>query len=220
MFYHWLHMGDTLKIFFSTIILVLITSIVFFALYFLFPAVSEQAFGISYRSSKEAPVETLNRILEETAPDRAADETPVGTVSVAVPAGSADASATPVADEAAFADGPSADPVAVAAEPDLEESIPPVTSSGEEVLAFFDTAKGRTLVGAAGMIGGLDLDMAAMADTMGGRNLVNTVGEYLEKTGQSMDDIFSNKAIMSALTGKVDEKVAGLLSYLEEEGAI
>lgn len=220
MFYHWLHMGDTLKIFFSTIILVLITSIVFFALYFLFPAVSEQAFGISYRSSKEAPVETLNRILEESAPVGPSDAMSGEAASVVVVDGDGDVSDLPADAGDVVSDVPSEAGPAVVETVVEEEPLPPVTSSGEEVLAFFDTAKGRTLAGAAGMIGGLDIDISGMADTIGGRKLVNTVGEYLEKTGQSMDDIFSNKAIMSALTGKIDEKVAGLLSYLEEEGAV
>lgn len=201
-------MGDTLKIFFSTIILVLVTSIVFFALYFLFPDISEQTFGISYRSSKEEPLETLNMILEKTAPESSApvlaEEVQENDVLVQEEGNEAEAvdESVQVQDEV------------------QQEELPALTEDGEEVLSFFNTAKGRTLIGSVGMIGGFNLDLKAISDTADGRNLINAVGGYLSETGQSMEEIFSNKAIMSALTGKVDDKIAGLLSYLEEEGAI
>ncbi len=212
-------MGDTLKIFFSTIILVLVTSIVFFALYFLFPDISEQTFGISYRSSKEEPLETLNMILEKTAPESSASlleeeaqENQENDVLVLDESNEAEA-----LDESSQAEA-----LAESSEAQeiKQEELPALTEDGQDVLSFFNTAKGRTLIGSVGMIGGLNLDLEAISDTVDGRKLINTVGEYLSQTGQSMGEIFSNKAIMSALTGKVDDKIAGLLSYLKEEGAI
>ena len=53
-------MHETLKILISTLIVIVITSLVFFALYFLSPSVSEELFGISYQSSKENPIETFS----------------------------------------------------------------------------------------------------------------------------------------------------------------
>ena len=202
-------MGDTLKIFFSTIILVLVTSIVFFALYFLFPDISEQTFGISYRSSKEEPLETLNMILEKTAPESLETEEEkvqeTTESSVALPEDSNEAEALQESSQGQQVQ---------------QEELPALTEDGEEVLSFFNTAKGRTLIGSVGMIGGFNLDLKAISDTADGRKIINAVGEYLSSTGQSMEDIFSNKAIMSVLTGKADEKISGLISYLEEEGAI
>lgn len=52
-------MHETLKIIVSTLVIILVTSVIFFALYFLAPSVSEDLFGISYRSSRENPVETF-----------------------------------------------------------------------------------------------------------------------------------------------------------------
>ena len=53
-------MHETLKIIISTFVVVVITSIAFFAIYFLAPSVSEDLFGISYRLSKENPIETFS----------------------------------------------------------------------------------------------------------------------------------------------------------------
>ena len=53
-------MHETLRIIISTLAVIVITSLVFFALYFVAPSVSEDLFGISYRLSKENPVETFS----------------------------------------------------------------------------------------------------------------------------------------------------------------
>ncbi len=52
-------MHDTLKIIISTLVLIVITTVVFFALYFLSPSISEDIFGISYRMTRENPLSTM-----------------------------------------------------------------------------------------------------------------------------------------------------------------
>ena len=52
-------MTEMLKTIISTLVLIIITSIVFFALYFLAPDLAEETFGISYRTVKENPIETM-----------------------------------------------------------------------------------------------------------------------------------------------------------------
>ncbi len=50
---------EILKAFISALVVVLVTSILFFVIYFLFPSLSEDYFGISYQSARENPVATF-----------------------------------------------------------------------------------------------------------------------------------------------------------------
>ena len=60
-------MHETLKIIISTLIVIAITSIAFFALYFFAPSVSEDLFGISYRLSKENPIDSFSSSFMDSA---------------------------------------------------------------------------------------------------------------------------------------------------------
>lgn len=95
-------MHETLKIIVSTLVIILVTSVIFFALYFLAPSVSEDLFGISYRSSRENPVETFQSSFmpsEEKSAEESSSEIESVTAETVTPSESEDAVLTESGEE-------------------------------------------------------------------------------------------------------------------------
>lgn len=145
-------MHETLKIIISTFVVVVITSIAFFAIYFLAPSVSEDLFGISYRLSKENPIETFSSSFIQ---------------------GSGGESPSPDVDEVSKEDLPAED--ASLSQPEREETES-LTESGEKVEAFISSLSEQMKGQLASRIGTLP----ESGDDEGVERL-NAAGKYLEE---------------------------------------
>ncbi len=135
---------EFLKVFLSAFVLLVITTLVFFAIYFLFPDFSENAFGISAYS--EGFVLGSNGVSENG------------------------------------------------------------DSSGD-FDSFLNGERGKAVMSALESEGvdtsGIDIN-----------ELEAKASEYLGKTGESLDEIFSNANIARMITGKIPDEVSSFLSEL------
>ena len=157
-------MHETLKIIISTFVVVVITSIAFFAIYFLAPSVSEDLFGISYRLSKENPIETFSSSFIE---------------------GPAEESPSLDVDEVSKEDLPAED--ASLSQPELEETES-LTESGEKVEEFISSLSEQMKGQLASRIGTLP----ESRDDEGIERL-NAAGKYLEENNLDISDVFTGR---------------------------
>lgn len=178
-------MHETLKIIISTFVVVVITSIAFFAIYFLAPSVSEDLFGISYRLSKENPIETFSSSFME---------------------GPAEKSPSLDVDEVSKEDLPAED--ASLSQPEREETES-LTESGEKVEAFISSLSEQMKGQLASRIGTLPDSM----DDEGVERL-NAAGKYLEENNLDISDVFTGREFFNYMQDKGSSAIESVVAFL------
>lgn len=177
-------MHETLKIIISTFVVVVITSIAFFAIYFLAPSVSEDLFGISYRLSKENPIETFSSSFMEGP----AEKSPSLDV------------------EVSKEDLPAED--ASLSQPELEETES-LTESGEKVEEFISSLSEQMKGQLASRIGTLPDSM----DDEGVERL-NAAGKYLEENNLDISDVFTGREFFNYMQDKGSSAIESVVAFL------
>lgn len=173
---------ETLKIFFSTLIIMVITTIVYFSLYFLFPEVSDAVFGISYKNGCS---------LELSIPDREDD------TAKEVPAEEEDT---------VLVEAGTTEPLI---EPEVEAvaDVQPqqgISEQEQSVLDFLEGSKGQLIVSALQKekVLSTDFSVESLVESEEGRMALRKISSYVESTGKSLDDLVSNADVGKLLSGQ------------------
>ena len=201
---------DILKIFVSTLVVLCITAIVFFGLYFLFPSLSDSVFGVSYahgctidgvveRASVKATMDDMKSGIKDTMKGAAE--------SVSTVAANAVATAREAFPEAADKI------VEVDVEPAVEEvAADTFTEAEEAVVEFFSTGNGDRFISELKKDGIIpdDFDIAMVADSEEGKELVRNISSFVESSGVELVDALSNSKLHKMISGKADETLDAL----------
>lgn len=206
---------DTLKIFFSTLIVIVISTLVYFAIYFLFPEVSDTFFGMSYANGcsldayeeKQKLANSVESVSEFVSARTQNVTDSEKAIAEKIPQKAAEVSKETVA----FAEDAAEESAAIVD----EEVLPALHEKGDEVLAFFESEKGSLLIDNLKKAGDIpaDFDFETAAATEEGRRMVNSISDYVSEAGVSLDEMISNSSIMKLLTGKTDDSIDSIKEF-------
>lgn len=212
---------DILKIFVSTLVVLCITAIVFFGLYFLFPSLSDSVFGVSYAHGCTIDGIEERAVIKATMDDMKSGikDTMKGAVesvsSVASNAVATVMDAFPEADGNAMeADVETAiEKVSEVVENvDVEVAAETFTEAEEAVVEFFSSGNGDRFLSELKKEDIIpdDFDIAEMADSEEGKELVRNIASFVETSGVDLVDALSNAKLHKMISGKADETLDAL----------
>lgn len=212
---------DILKIFVSTLVVLCITAIVFFGLYFLFPSLSDSVFGVSYAHGCTIDGIEERAVIKATMDDMKSGikDTMKGAVesvsSVASNAVATVMDAFPEADGNAMeADVETAiEKVSEVVENvDVEVAAETFTEAEEAVVEFFSSGNGDRFLSELKKEDIIpdDFDIAEMADSEEGKELVRNIASFVETSGVDLADALSNAKLHKMISGKADETLDAL----------
>ena len=230
---------DFLKILLSTLIIALITALVFIGLYFLFPSVAESQFGVSvnYAPERIPPVSMNERLAAERAEAEAAEAEnavravpgteavppmhaePVTEVTAAVPgAGPAAEETTDVMTESAEPPRTEPETAEKPAEKTETAPLPELNEGGLKVKKFMESAKVQIVL--SFLPDSVDASAVKNPDEWNAHDIeqINKIGAYIEEHGIDLYDSIRLGNITKILnTKKLPDDLAGLLDFIQRE---
>ena len=216
---------DVLKIFVSTIVVLCITAIIFFGMYFLFPDLSDSVFGVSYAHGC-----TIDGVEEKAAFQSTMDDMKTGikeTVQSAAEGVSADAGTAvekvkdtlpEVVEKVKETDPKEILDASVETVKNVVSAVDPETlgrklSEAEEgVVSFFSSGKGERFLTELKKENVIpeDFDMEEAAKSVEGQKLIENITSFIEENGIELGEALSNSNLHKMISGKADETLDAL----------
>ena len=219
---------DVLKIFVSTLVVLCITAVIFFALYFLFPDLSDSVFGVSYahgctidgvmeRAAFKSTMDDMKSGIQDTVRDAAE--------SVADAAGTAVSMVKDALPEAA-SKVKEAEPEEIlqksvetvkeaVASVDVEEIGAQLSEAEEDVVEFFSSGNGERFIDELKKESVIpeDFDIKSIADSAEGKEILSSISSFIEDNGVELVDALSNSKLHKMISGKADETLDALKGF-------
>lgn len=216
---------DVLKIFVSTLVVLCITAIIFFGLYFLFPDLSDSVFGVSYahgctidgveeRAAFKSTMDDMKTGIQDTVRDAAE--------SVSDAAGNAvtkvKESLPGVVDKVQETEpeeviSKTVEAVKeVASNVDVEAIGSQLSAAEEEVVEFFSTGNGERFIEELKKESLIpeDFDINSIADSAEGKEMLSSISSFVQDSGVELVDALSNSKLHKMISGKADETIDAL----------
>ena len=216
---------DVLKIFVSTLVVLCITAIIFFGLYFLFPDLSDSVFGVSYahgctidgvveRAAFKSTMDDMKTGIQDTVRDAAesvsdAAGNAVVKVKESLPGVVENVKET----EPEEVISKTVDAVKeVASNVDVEEIGSKLSRAEEDVVEFFSSGNGDrflTELKKEDIIPD-DFDIGSIADSAEGKEMLASITSFVQESGVDLVDALSNSKLHKMISGKADETIDAL----------
>ena len=227
---------DILKIFVSTLVVLCITAIVFFGLYFLFPSLSDSVFGVSYlhgctidgveeRAAVKATMDDMKSGIRDTMKGAAESVSDVAASAVAtvkdVLPKAADTVKDMVPDAVEAVKDTDASEVLdaavdkvqeIAENVDVEKVAETLTEAEEAVVEFFSSGNGDRFLSELKKEDIIpdDFDISKAADSAEGKEIIRNISSYVKESGVDLVDALSNSRLHKMISGKADETLDAL----------